>query len=114
MVLPLIDFNCQNLRKFIYKLSEHATTVQLIEDDGAQGTGILHGQLQGGVSLFFAHVVTDYAATKGGALVWVKSMTCQLAACHPADGVDKVPTVQVFKPVLVRIMHIGTTVEFMS
>ena len=26
MVLPLIDFNCQNLRKFIYKLSEHATT----------------------------------------------------------------------------------------
>ena len=25
MVLPLIDFNCQNLRKFIYKLSEHAT-----------------------------------------------------------------------------------------
>ena len=27
MVLPLIDFNCQNLRKFIYKLSEHATTV---------------------------------------------------------------------------------------
>ena len=27
MVLPLIDFNCQNLRKFIYKLSEHATAV---------------------------------------------------------------------------------------
>ena len=26
MVLPLTDFNCQNLRKFIYKLSEHATT----------------------------------------------------------------------------------------
>ena len=26
MVLPLIDFNCQNLRKFIYKLSEHVTT----------------------------------------------------------------------------------------
>ena len=25
MVLPLIDFNCQNLCKFIYKLSEHAT-----------------------------------------------------------------------------------------
>ena len=27
MVLPLIDFNCQNLRKFIYKLSEHATAL---------------------------------------------------------------------------------------
>ena len=26
MVLPLIDFNCQNLHKFIYKLSEHATS----------------------------------------------------------------------------------------
>ena len=25
MVLPLIDFNCQNLHKFIYKLSEHVT-----------------------------------------------------------------------------------------
>ena len=29
MVLPLIDFNCQNLRKFIYKLSEHATTLTI-------------------------------------------------------------------------------------
>ena len=29
MVLPLIDFNCQNLRKFIYKLSEHATAVSI-------------------------------------------------------------------------------------
>ena len=28
MVLPLIDFNCQNLHKFIYKLSEHATVAQ--------------------------------------------------------------------------------------
>ena len=25
-MLPLTDFNCQNMCKFIYKLSEHATT----------------------------------------------------------------------------------------
>ena len=30
MVLPLIDFNCQNMCKFIYKLSEHATTAVIM------------------------------------------------------------------------------------
>ena len=28
MVLPLTHFNCQNLHKFIYKLSEHVTMCQ--------------------------------------------------------------------------------------
>ena len=30
MVLPLTDFNCQNLCKFIYKLSEHVTPTLLV------------------------------------------------------------------------------------
>ena len=38
MVLPLIDFNCQNLREFIYKLSEHVTVVNDVVLDVGVGS----------------------------------------------------------------------------
>ena len=38
-------------------------------------------------------------------------MTAELTARHATDGVDEVPTEQILKPVLVRVMCIGTTVE---
>ena len=41
-------------------------------------------------------------------------MTSQLAARHPANGVDEVATVEIFKTVLIRIVCIGVTVELMS
>ena len=28
-MLPLTDFNCQNMCKFIYKLSEHVTAAEM-------------------------------------------------------------------------------------
>ena len=51
---------------------------------------------------------------KGGTLVGIKTMTCQLAAHYPADGVDEIPTVEVFEPVFIRIMGVGPMVELMS
>ena len=56
MVLPLIDFNCQNLRKFIYKLSEHVTASQRkkkmsesgVETGVPQEANARQGQMQGG------------------------------------------------------------------
>ena len=38
----------------------------------------------------------------------------QLVACHSTDSVDEILMVQVFEPILVRIVHVGTTVELMS
>ena len=53
--------------------------------------------------------MTDNTATEGSTLVWVETMTS-----HPTDGVDEVPTVQVFEPILVGVMCVGTSIELMS
>ena len=65
------------------------------------------------VSLFFTRVVTDDTTMKGGTLIRVESVTGQLTMCHVTDGMDEVMTVKVFKPILVRIMHVGATVKLM-
>ena len=43
---------------------------------------------------------------EGGALVRVESVTRQLAACHPTDGMDEVSTIEIFKTVLIRVMGV--------
>ena len=83
----------------------------LVEDDGAQGTGVFHGQLEGRIPLLLARVVTDDTATEGGALIWVKSVMSQLATSHATDRMDKVATVKIFEPVLVWIMGVRVAVE---
>ena len=70
-------------------------------------------QLQGGVGFFFTHVVTDDPMLEHSALVKIQMMAHQLAMCHPTDGVDEVATVEIFKPVLVQVMGIGTTIKVM-
>ena len=52
--------------------------------------------------------------TERGALVRIEMVAGQLAASHPADGMDKVPMEQILKPVLVRVVCVGTTVEVVS
>ena len=54
------------------------------------------------------------ATTEGGALVRIKVMATKLATGYPADGVDEVGPVEIFEPVLVRIMGVGTTIEVVS
>ena len=57
--------------------------------------------------------MTNDAVTKGGALVGVQTMTCQLAMGHLTDCMNKVAMVKVLKPVLIWIMGIGLAIEVM-
>ena len=66
-------------------LSQVTQTTRLIEDYGAQGTGVLHGKLQRGVSFFLAHVVMDNTPAKGSALIGIKVVAAQFAASHMTD-----------------------------
>ena len=95
-------------------LSQVAKATRLVEDDGAQSTSVLHSELQSWIPLFFAHVVMDDTATKGSALVRIEVMARQFATSHPTDGVDEIPAVQVFEPVLIQVMRVGAAVEVVS
>ena len=55
--------------------------------------------------------MTDNPPTEGSALVGIKMVMGQLATSHTTNGVDEVTTEQVFEPVLIRVMCVGTTVE---
>ena len=52
--------------------------------------------------------------TKGGTLIRIQLVMRQLAMGHPTDGVNEVAMIQVFEPVLVRIMGIGATIKLVS
>ena len=54
------------------------------------------------------------ATVKGGALVRIQIMMCQLPTHHPTDGVDEVAMVEVFKTVLIGIVSVGSTIEIVS
>ena len=47
-------------------------------------------------------------------LVRVQTMVSQLAMCHTTNGMDEGMVVKIFKPVLVQVMGVRTTVEVMS
>ena len=53
-------------------------------------------------------------ATEGGALIRIKSVTSQFAVGHPTDGVDKVLTVEILEPILIRIVGVRATVELVG
>ena len=58
--------------------------------------------------------MTNDATAESGALVWIEVVAAKLATGHPADGMDEVGPVKVFKPILVRIVGVGPTVEIVS
>ena len=92
-------------------LSQIAQATQLVEDDRAQGTGILYSQLQRGIGLFFTCVVMDNATTKGGTLIGIKTVTSKFAMSDAADHMNEVPSVEVFEPVLIQVMSVGAAVK---
>ena len=51
---------------------------------------------------------------EGCTLVQIKPVTCKFVTSHPADGMDKIIMVEVFKPVLIGIMGVGMMIELMS
>ena len=55
--------------------------------------------------------MTDDTPTKSGTLIRVEVMAAKLAAGHTADSMDEVGPVEIFKPVLVRIVSVGLTVK---
>ena len=84
---------------------------RLVEDDDAQSASVLHGGLQNRIPLLFARVVTDNPTAERGALVRVEMVTSELTAGHATDGMNKVTTKQIFEPVLIRVVGVGTTIE---
>ena len=55
--------------------------------------------------------MTNDPPTKCGVLVGIKMVAAEFTTSHTTDRVDKVGPVQVFEPVLVRVVCVGTTVE---
>ena len=47
-------------------------------------------------------------------MIRVETVTCQLATHNPADGMNEVSVVEIFKPILIGVMDVGLVVEFMS
>ena len=58
--------------------------------------------------------MADNTATKSSALIRVQSVTSKLMTGHPTDGMNKVPAVKVFKPVLIQVVSVGSAVEVQS
>ena len=48
---------------------------------------------------------------KRGALIGVEMVTREFVTRHATNGMDEILTEQIFEPVLVRIVCVGTTVE---
>ena len=57
--------------------------------------------------------MSDDTMTKRGTLVRIQMVMTQLAMGHLTDGVNKVSMVKVFKPILIRVMGVGMTIEVM-
>ena len=51
------------------------------------------------------------AVTEGSTLVGIEMVTSQLTASYLANGVNEVPTIEIFEPVLIRVMGVGPTMK---
>ena len=49
--------------------------------------------------------------TKSGTLVWVEMVAAKFALSHATNRMDEVGAVQIFEPVLVRVMSVGLAVK---
>ena len=58
--------------------------------------------------------MTDYASTEGGALIRVKVVAAKFTTSHTTNRMDEVGAIEIFKPVLIRVVGIGTAVEIIS
>ena len=58
--------------------------------------------------------MTNYTATKCGALIGIEVMAAEFATSHPTDGMDEVGPVEVFEPVLIGIVGVGSAVEIIG
>ena len=55
--------------------------------------------------------MTDHPATKGGTLIRIKMMMAKFATSDSTDRVDEIGTIEIFEPVLIRVVGVGTAIE---
>ena len=55
--------------------------------------------------------MTDHATTERGALIRIEVMTTEFATSDPTDRMDKVGPIEIFEPVLIRVVSVGAAVE---
>ena len=58
--------------------------------------------------------MTNNATSKGGTLIGVEVVATELATGDPADRMDEVGPVKVLKPILIRVVGVGTTIEIIG
>ena len=58
--------------------------------------------------------MSNDASTKGGTLIRIEVVTTELAAGHTTNRMDKVRTVKVFEPVLIRVVGVGPMIEIIG
>ena len=55
--------------------------------------------------------MTDNTATESGTLVRIKVVLTEFATSHTTNRVDEVGAVEILKPILIRVVSVGPTVE---
>ena len=50
-------------------------------------------------------------ATESSTLIRIEVVPSQLMTHHPTDGMDEISTIEIFEPVLIRVVGVGSTVE---
>ena len=58
--------------------------------------------------------MTDDTSTKGGALVRIKVVATEFTPSDPTYRVNEIGPVQIFEPVLIRVMGVRTTIKVVS
>ena len=58
--------------------------------------------------------MANYAAAECSTLVRVEMMAAELATSYTANRMNKVGSVKVFEPILVRVVGVGPTVEIVG
>ena len=51
---------------------------------------------------------------KCGMLIGIEVVMAQFAVSHTTNGMDKILMEQIFEPVLIRVVRVGTTIEIVS
>ena len=58
--------------------------------------------------------MTNDPSTEGGALIRIKVVATKFATGDPTYRMNKVGAIEVLKPVLVRVMGVGSTIEIVG
>ena len=55
--------------------------------------------------------MTNDPTAESGALIRIKVVTAEFVTSHTTNRMDEIGTIQVFEPVLIRVVGVGPTVK---